>query len=569
MNILGLNHGEINSSAALYKDGKIVAGVPEERFNRQKKTKVFPAAAIQYCLDYAGITMDDVDAVAQAWNPGAAWEKYDPLLSKHRVKRADNFYAIPDNLFNLTRREPQDWVKMSFPEGSALPPVYHIQHHRTHAANAFYLSPFEEAAVLTADWRGEFECMTMGLGKGTDLEIFAKQQVPHSLGMLYAVFTELLGYRPDSDEWKVMALSAYDLDCSDKVEKLRSTIKLEEQGQFTLDQSFYKGALVDQPRLYTDKLVDLLGGRQGVPGAEPDEWYITVAKAMQTISEDIATHMLTYLAEKTKCKNVVVSGGFFMNSVYNGKLLDKTPFEDLCISYAPSDVGNSIGAALYVAHTLEGQPRDFSFNSSYIGPSFDNASIRASLERRGIAHEVLPNPAKTVASLLARGEIVAHFDGRMEFGERALGNRSILGDPRSPIAKDKINSMIKYREAYRPFAPAAKMEHAPRYFEVEEGFECHFMEKVVPVRREYREQLPAITHVDGSGRLQTVKEEHNPRFYSILSEMEVLTGMPIVLNTSFNINGEPIVLSPDDALSTFYNSGLQYLIMGEYLVKKA
>jgi len=570
MIILGLNHGEINSSAVLYKDGKIIAGAPEERFNRQKRTKYFPTFAVKFCLNNANIKLEDVDFVAQAWNPGAAWTKYNPLISSSRIRREDYFYSVPDHLFNITtKREPKDWVYMDFPDNSSIPPIYYIQHHRCHAANAFFLSQFEEAAFLTADWRGEFECSTMGKGRENQLEILSTQIIPDSLGMFYATYTELLGYRPDSDEWKVMALSAFDLDCEDFVHKIKGTLKLCANGQFELDQSYYKGALLDQPKLYTDKLVRLLGGREGVSNAEPDEWYIGVAKAMQIVSEEIATHQLNYLYELTKCKNIVLGGGFFMNSVYNGKVLKKTPFDRSYISYSPADVGNSIGAALYVAHCVKDQKRDYTFNSSFIGPCFTDEDIRQSLERRKIEYVELENLCEAVANLITEGEIIAHFDGRMEFGERALGNRSILGDPRNPRIKDKINSIIKYRESYRPFAPAVLFEEASKYFEVEDSYECHFMEKVVPVRYRYRDQLPAITHVNGSGRLQTVKKEHNERFYNIILEVGKISDFPIVLNTSFNINGEPIVQSPDDALNTFYNSGLTHLVLGKYLIQKA
>jgi carbamoyltransferase len=568
MIILGLNHGEINSSAAIYKDGKIVAGAPEERFNRQKKTNAFPTQAIKFCLDYIGISLEDVDFIAQGWNPGAGWIKYNPLISKNRIRREDYFYSLPDNLLNFTDRSPKDWVLMDFPDRKQIPPIYYVQHHRAHAANAFFLSEFKEAAILTADWKGESECLTMGKGVGNKFEIFAKHQMPNSLGMLYSTYTELLGYRPDNDEWKVMALSAYDIDCQSFVDKIKSTIELGSNGEFTLDQSYYKGALVDQPKLYTEKLISLLGGREGVPGAEPDEWYVSIAKAMQIVSEMIMSHLLNHLFKVTGCRNLVLGGGFFMNSVYNGKVLSQTPFENLYISYAPADVGNSLGAALYVAHNIKGDERQYSFNPGFIGPAFKENEIKKTLLRRNLGFTELKDPCKTVADLVASGEVVAHFDGRMEFGERALGNRSILGDPRDPGVKDKINQLIKYRENYRPFAPAAIYEDAQKYFEIDNQYECHFMEKVVPVRFEYRKSLPAITHIDGSGRLQTVKKDHNRRFHKIISEFGKNTGFPIILNTSLNVNGEPIVCSPDDALGTFYNSGLRYLVMGNYLVEK-
>ena len=257
-----------------------------------------------------------------------------------------------------------------------------------------------------------------------------------------------------------------------------------------------------------------------------------------------------------------------MNSVCNGKIPKNTKFKNLYISYAPADLGNSIGAALYVSHCIHNEKRDFSFNSSYIGPSFTWDEVEKVLTRRKIKFEKLNNSSVEIASLINEGNIVAVFNGRMEFGERALGNRSILADPRKKEMKDKINSIIKYRESYRPFAPSVLYEKAHLFFEVSKNFECNYMEKVIPVREEYRNDLAAITHVDGSGRLHTVKKEHNEQFYRIIEEFEKLSNFPVIINTSFNINGEPIVLSPDDALNTFYNSGLEYLVLQNFLVKK-
>lgn len=568
MIVLGLNHGELNSSAALSINGKIIAGAPEERFNRQKKSKTFPRQSIEFCLRAAGIKLQECDYVAQAWNPGASWHKYNPMLSGQRIRREDNLYSIPDNLFNLVDRKPIDWLLMSFPEHANIPPIYHIQHHRAHAANAFFLSPFEDAAILTCDWRGEYESTTLAIGKGKTIEVLTQQTIPHSLGMFYATYTELLGYKPDDEEWKVMALSAFDVECRQHVEKIRGTVTLLDNGIFELDQSYYKGALVDEPRLYTGKLVKLLGGREGVPGAEPDEWHMSIARAMQIVSEDIATHILNHLYGRTGCKSVVLGGGFFMNAVFNGKIIERSPFEGVYISYSPADVGNSIGAALYVAHCLHSEDRDLGFHASYMGPSFTDCEIEKVLLRRRIRYELIKNIPIEIAGLLAKGEIVALLTGRMEFGERALGNRSILADPRRQDIKRRINCMIKYRESYRPFAPAVVQEKVQMYFDVPMGFESPYMEKVVAVRKAYREYLPAITHVDGSGRVQTVRRNENEIFYDIIAEFGKVSGFPIVLNTSFNINGEPIVLSPDDALNTFYNSGLEYLVMGKYLIRK-
>lgn len=565
--VLGLNHGEINSSAALIEDGRIIAGCPEERFNRQRRTKAFPHQSVEFCLIQAGIALEDCTAIAQAWNPGAGWHKFNPLISGQRSKREDYFYSLPDNLLNIGGRKETDWVRMDF-GGNGLPPVYYVQHHRTHAANAFFLSPFEEAAILTCDFRGEYECTTWSHGRSGEIELLQTQQVPNSLGMFYGTFTEFLGYRPDNDEWKVMALSAFDVDSKKFEDAIRTTFRLNDDGTLELDQSFYKGALIDQPKLYTPKFVELFGIREGTPGEEAGEWHYAVASAMQTVAEDIGLHFLDHLHHRTGCASVALSGGFFMNSVLNGKLIDRSPFKDMYVSYAPADVGNSIGAGLYVAHCLENQPRSLTYNPSEIGPSFTDEEIETTLKRRRIAYRKVEKIEHEIAKILSDGNIVAVCNGAMEFGERALGNRSILADPRSEDIKDRINASIKYRESYRPFAPAVVHDRVADYFDVTPGFEAPYMEQVVPVRPEHRATLAAITHVDGSGRVQTVKPDQNPFFHAIISDFGDITGIPVVLNTSFNINGEPIVLSPDDALTTFFNSGLDTLAVGSFIISK-
>jgi carbamoyltransferase len=568
MKIIGLNHGEIDSSAALVERGRVVAASSEERFNRQKKSRAFPRAALDYCLRLRGLTLEECDAVAQAWNPGESWIRYNPLLSNHRVRREDNFYAVPDHLYGFAERKPLDWVAMDFPEGAGLPRIYHVTHHRAHAANAFFLSPFDQAAILTCDWRGEFESTTWCSAAGTRITLLDRQQMPHSLGMFYATFTELLGYRSDNDEWKVMALSAVDVTCGQVLKKLRRTYALLDNGRFELDQSYYKGALLDQPDLFTPRLQALLGGRRGQPGEPITEWHCVVAKAMQLAAEEIVTHALRHLHRAVKSPNVAVSGGFFMNSVFNGKILEQTPFQRLYVSYAPGDLGNSIGAALYAAHCIHHEKRRPGPQLSYLGPEYSDLQIEECLTRRKLPYQRRRAIEKDVARLLADGHVVAWFNGRMEFGERALGNRSILADPRRADVKDRINASIKYRESYRPFAPSVLFDEAHKFFEVPRHFDSPYMERVIPVRQRFRKALPAVTHVDGSARLHTVRREQNPRYYRVIEEFGKISGIPVVLNTSFNINGEPIVASPDDALNTFFNSGIEHLALGNYLLTK-
>tara|TARA_B110000014_G_scaffold55285_1_gene37339 strand:+ start:8960 stop:10672 length:1713 start_codon:yes stop_codon:yes gene_type:complete len=569
MYILGLNHGEINSSAALLKNSKIIAASGEERFSRNKKTKVFPQNAINFCLETAEIDLTRCECIAQGWNPAEYWKFFNySSISDSRVRREDYLFSLPDNLFKIIPRDIPDWLLLDSAKNSPLPPVYFVKHHLAHAANAFFLSPYKESAILTCDWRGEFETTSIGKGNENTIEIFSVNEMPHSLGMFYATFTELLGYRRDNDEWKVMALSAFDIDADDYFEKIMTTIQLKDNGFFELDPNYYQGPNLSSPDLLSKNLIDLLGGRVGKKDEEPDEWHYKVANAMQKVAEKITFNLINFLYEKTKSENLVLSGGFFMNSVLNGKITSNSKFKNIYISYAPDDLGNSMGAALYVNHVILNQKRDTTFNSSYLGSKFSDNDIHEFLNDQNISFEKLNERNKIIAKLLSEKNVIAIFEGKSEFGERALGNRSILADPRDENMKDKINSVIKYRESYRPFAPSVKFEDADKYFEVPAGYECFFMEKVIPVKISYREKLPAITHVDGSARLHTVKKEHNPLFYDLLNEFEKISKYPILLNTSFNLNGEPIVNTPQDALNTFSNSNLDYLLLQNYLITK-
>jgi len=568
MHVLGLNDGEYNSSAALIRNGTVVAGAPEERFSRIKRTKQFPKSSIEYCLSKCDLKLSELDAIAQAWNPGAHWTQFNPFISSNRVKREEYLYSVPDNLLNIGKRRVPSYTSMSFPKGYELPELFFVNHHLCHAANAFYSSPFENAAIFTADWRGETESAFFGVGKEKSIEKLSSKLLPNSLGLFYATYTQILGYKPDNDEWKVMALSAFEVDSRVEEKLIRETIRFTEDGWFELDQSYYKGMITDQPNLYTEKLFNLLQGSTKLKGEEFTEWQYKVAKAMQTVAEDLAVHALKWIHNKTKLNSITLGGGFFMNSVFNGKVKEKTPFTQVYVPFAPADVGNSIGSALYVSHEILGQERSYSRPSSYIGPSYSDNEILNSILRRKIPYSKLINPEKEITQLLLKDQIIAYFDGQMEFGERALGNRSILADPRNKSIKDKINSIIKYRESYRPFAPICIVEDASKYFQLTEHEEIQFMEKVIKIKENYKNSLAAVSHVDLSARLQTLSKSDNPRLYNLLLEFEKYSGFPILLNTSFNINGEPIVCSPDDALNTFFNSGLETLVIGNFVIKK-
>ncbi len=567
MDIIGLNFGEFNSSACFIRNGKVEIAIQEERFNREKKTKLFPKKSLKYILDISNLKLKEINAFAQSWNPGAKWVNFNPMISKNRFSREEYFYTVADNLYEFIERSPKDYVIMEC--GGDLPPIYFVQHHRCHAANAFFLSNFQKAAFLTADWQGELECITKGLGNANNLEVIDTQWLPHSIGLFYATFTQLLGYKPDNDEWKVMALSAVDTNYREYEKRILKTINFLPNGNFELDQTYFTGTLLDQPNLFSEKFFSILDIDIELEKKNKDEiWQCKVAKAMQKVAEKIIWHILNDLWEKTKVDSLVLSGGFFMNSVLNGKVEKNTPFKNVFISHSPDDSGNSIGAALYVNHCILNFPRVKSNTQSNLGPSYSSKEIENSLKRRRIQFKILKNPEKEIAKLLYEENIVAIFQGKIEFGDRALGYRSILGDPRNSKTKDLINSMIKYRESYRPFAPAAIFEKAHEIFEVDKSYICEYMEKVVGVRKEWQKKIPAVTHFDGSARLQTVEKNKNKYFYNVINEFYKLSNIPVVLNTSFNVNGEPIVLSPDDALTTFFNSGLEYLILNKFLITK-
>lgn len=568
MRVIGLNYGEFNSSACLTENGKLLCAVQEERFNRKKKTKLFPENSLKFILNKSTLKLNDIDACAQAWNPGAKFVNYNPFLSQNRMSREDYFYTVPDNLYKfLDRSKINDYIKME--NGGGIPPLYFVQHHRCHAANGFFLSDFNKAAFLTADFQGELECVTRGVGIRNKLEIIDTQWMPHSIGLFYATFTQLLGYKPDNDEWKVMALSAANVDSKKYEKRLSRVVTLLPGGKFELDPTFFTGSTPDQPNLFSEKFFDLLDITSDLNKQNQDQtWQSKVAKAMQNIAEKIIWHVLNDLWKSTKFDNLVLSGGFFMNSVLNGKIVKNTPFKKIFISHSPDDSGNSIGAALYVNHCIYNRPRIKQNTLSNLGPEYNSSEIKNVLKRRSLKYLIVKNPQKKIAELLSKQQVVAIFQGKIEFGDRALGFRSILGDPRNIQTKDIINSMIKYRENYRPFAPAAIVELVDSIFDVEKNYKCDYMEKVVKVRKEWRNKIPAVTHFDGSARLQTVDKKKNNFFYEIIKEFYKITNVPLILNTSFNINGEPIVLTPDDALTTFYNSGLKYLFLDKYLIEK-
>ena len=568
MVILGLNTGEFNSSAAIIIDGKVIAAAQEERFNKKKFTKDFPLNSIKFCLKKSKLKFSDINFVTTGWNPSSHMYRYNPIISKNRTFREYNLYTVSDNLFNNTNRVTGNFTLVSH-DNNKFPSIYHVRHHMAHASNAYYLSNYKKAAILTSDFKGETESTTWSIGRKNKIKTLQTQNFPNSLGMFYSTFTSILGYKPDSDEWKVMAISAFNVDCKEDLRKIKSTYKLLSRGRLELNQkyfgSFHYG---NKDHLYTQELLNLLGIKEVKYKSNPSLKEIKIAKALQKCAEEIGFHFLKHLYKITKNNNLVLSGGFFMNSVFNGKIKKKTKFKNVFIPYAPTDTGNSIGSALYVYYHIKNKPKKPINNSSLIGPIFDNKEILYSLKRKNLKYKKINNFSKYIASECKKGKIVGYFRNGLEFGDRSLGSRSILADPTSHNVKNKINNAVKYRENYRPFAPSVIQEKSSNFFEVEKNYVCKYMEKIVKVKKKFRNDLKGITHLDGSARLQTVSIKENKDFYKILHEFEKLSGFPILLNTSFNVNGEPIVCTPDDAISTFFNCKLDTLVIGDYVIKK-
>jgi len=569
MKILGINHDMYITSAALIIDGKIIAACPEERLNRDKLTRVFPTNAVNYCLKKANLRLDQIDFIANSYNPSVHLKKFHPIYSNSRRFRGDYFYSIPDFLLNRDRQieEDSDYSFQKIKLGTKELNIYYITHHLCHAANGFYLSPFNKSAILTADSAGEDDSANFLIGEKNKIKLFKRIKIPHSTGSFYSTFTEFFGYRPESDEWKVMALSAYGKKNNKFYKIIREMVSLKSNGSFELDQSHFKQHNHRMPNYYTDEFVKIIG-KPREKNQNFTKRNFDIAAAMQQVFEEICSHMLKFLYSKTRMKNLVLSGGSFMNSVFNGKAHKLSSFKNIWISSCPDDSGLSIGAALYLYNNILQKKTRYELKHNFLGPNYSSDKIKKVLIKYKVKFKYEKNITQIISQELARGKLVGWFQGRMEFGQRALGNRSILADPRDKNSKVKVNQAVKYRESFRPFAPAVIDKYAYQYFDLAKGEKIPFMEKVVMVRKEKRNIIPAVVHKDFTARVQTVENQTNKIFYNLINDFYKKTGVPILLNTSFNLNGEPIVCSPTDAIRTFYSCGLDILVMDNFIVYK-
>jgi carbamoyltransferase len=565
MKILGINSAGFNTSTALIIDGEIIYAVEEERLNREKRTRNFPSLGIKDALKTAGLKIEDLDAIAIAWNPAVNLELHNVAQSSKIRYLGEIFYNVPSSLMNIKGNNESMYSRqlIEFKDGAKLD-IYYITHHLSHAST-FYYSPFSNASIMTIDAFGEKECVLFAEGNDTDLKTIWTQEFPHSLGAFYSTITEFLGFQPQSDEWKLMGAAPYG-DPDEFYTKLKKLVIFKNEG-FELDLSFFNFYMFHRPGRFTQKFSDYIGIPPNPKDKPLSKQYYNLAASAQKIMEEIYFHLLNQLYSKSQYKdNLVLAGGVVFNSVANGKILQNTSFKEVYIPPVPDDSGGSLGAAFYVYHQLSKKKRVKHLSSNYLGPSFSEDEIQIELDKYKLQYTKLENPSLKAAELIYNGKIIGWFQGRLEFGDRALGNRSILADPRDSSMKDKVNETIKYREPFRPFAPSILNEKVSEYFD--NAVSTPFMEKVFPIKKEKQEIIPAVTHVDGSGRLQTVTEEQNKLYYSLIKEFEKLSGIPIVLNTSFNLKGEPMVASPKDAIRTFFTSGLDALILGNFLLEK-
>ncbi|MBV6440291.1 MAG: carbamoyltransferase [Haliscomenobacteraceae bacterium CHB4] len=581
MYILSLNAYHGDASAAIFKNGELLAATEEERIRRVKHWAGLPVEAAKFCLQEAGISLAEVDYLAVSRDPKAkilekavyalrSWTAFGALQN-----RASNSLKITKIIQDLARAIGDNNDYASGRVAAAYPSVKFIEHHRSHLASAFFASPFEEAALLSIDGFGDFTSTMRAVGRGNRMEVMDSVSYPHSLGVFYTAFTQFLGFPHYGDEYKVMGLAPYGQPSL--LDQVRDVVYLKNNGLFQLDAKYFRhfregvsmsweeGAPHIEP-LFSNEFIRKFG-----PARQKDEpltdYHRDLAASVQRVCEEVIFHIANDLQRRTGLKNLCVAGGVAQNSVANGKLVQNTGFERIFIPPAGHDAGTAVGAGMYLYHQMLDNPRRPFRHHAYTGAIFSDEEIEAYLERRQVVFERLTDAQiyDLVTDCLLNAGVVGWFQGRAEFGPRALGNRSILADPRRADAKDLLNAKIKRRESFRPFAPSILMEHVADYFEQNDS--VPFMEKVFLIKPDKRTLIPAVTHIDGTGRLQTVEQGDNPRYYALIRRFYEKTGVPVLLNTSFNEN-EPIVNAPEHALECYLRTKMDMLVMGNIVIKR-
>ena len=580
MKIIGINAFHADSSACLIIDGKLISAVEEERFNRIKHWAGFPLESIKYCLRESNLNLSDIDHISINIDPKANYFKKILFLIKYRPSLKLIF-----NRFKKKKKynSIREILNKEFNGSNFNGQINNIEHHYAHLSSAFHVSPFEESCILSVDGFGDFASTAWGYGKNNKIKIDNKIHFPHSLGIFYQALTQFLGFKNYGDEYKIMGLAPYGKPTY--VNQLRKILVTKPNGNFELNLDYFKfhkenfnyrweNGKVEIEDLYTDKIKTLLGPER-IQGEDLTNFHKDLAHSTQKIYEEAFLNILNNLYDKYQNDNLCIAGGCGMNSVANGKIKDNTKFKNIYVQAAAGDAGGAIGAAFATHYKISNKKRVFKMNHAYWGTSFNDNQILDCLKKN---KKIIENQKcsfklisknnelnKIVANDISEGKVVGWFQGKMEWGPRALGNRSILGDPRRSDMKDILNLKIKRRESFRPFAPSILREHVSDWFENDD--DVPFMMKVYQIKEDKRKNIPAVTHVDGSGRLQTVYQETNKKYYDLINEFYKLTNVPLVLNTSFNEN-EPIVSSPEEALSCFLRTKMDTLVMENYIIKR-
>jgi carbamoyltransferase len=592
VNILGISCYYHDAAASLIRDGQLIAASEEERFSRKKHDFDFPKNAINYCLEAGGITGRDLDYVVFFEKP---FRKLDRILATVLQTYPQSWKVFRESM--ITWVVDKLWVASTLEAelGVTKDKVLFSDHHLSHAASAYLCSPYDEAAILTVDGVGEWVTATYGMGKGSDIRLLKQMDFPHSVGLLYSAFTAFLGFEVNEGEYKVMGMAPYGVPrYMDKVWKV---VRQNSDGSFALDMDYFSfhhstdktyngrfAALFGDPRPSSLHFFTAGTGFPSYFGAQPGNYnelcklnqhYADIAASIQKVTEELLVGMAKNLQKMTGQTKLCIAGGVGLNSVANTRILNETAFEEIFVQPAAGDGGGSLGAALWAYNTLLGKPRVFRMDNAYWGRHYNAGEIRSFLDGSNIPYQVYESEDRLldrVVDHLKSGKVIGWYQGRFEWGPRALGNRSIIADPGNPDMKDIVNTKIKFREPYRPFAPSILAERAQDYFELEDPmrhYPARYMLYVVPVKEDKKHKLPAITHVDGTGRLQTVFRDQSPRYYSLIERFGQATGTPVILNTSFNLRGEPIVTTPANAFNTFSQSEMDALVLDNFIVEKS
>ncbi len=575
MYILGINAFHGDSSAALIKDGKLVFAIEEERLRRVKHWAGFPELSIKAALQYEGIKLSDVEHITIARNPYANfWAKV-----RYALTRIRNVSAIADRLRNQQKVMSLKQLfaqALNIPQTQIKAKFHFVEHHRAHMASSFFVSPFQKAALLSIDGFGDFSSTMVGVGEDNFIDVFAKVIYPHSVGIFYTAFTQWLGFPKYGDEYKVMGLAPYGKpQYVDKI--LQNVIYPTNDGLFRLNTRLFKhsdsgvkmswnnGSPHIDP-LFNEKFIEIFGPPRE-PKQDLTQYHKDIAASVQKVTEIIIFHILNHLYNKVKIKNLAIAGGVAQNSVANGKIYLHTPFENVYVPPAATDAGTAVGSAMWVYYQLMGNERSFQMKTANWGQKFDDQQITAALKQKNLKYEKLDDAQlfDVIVESLINGGVVGWFYDRTEFGPRALGYRSILADPRKAETRDILNLKIKKREPFRPFAPSVLEEYVDEFFE--QNHPVPFMEKVFKIKPEKQHLIPAVTHVDGTGRLQTVSKQTNPRYYNLIYHFYKKTGIQMLMNTYFNEH-EPIVNTPQEAIDTFLRTKMDLLVMENFLIRR-